>query len=107
MDMNLGARFKRFRIKAGLKQTEAADKIGVKYYQLGNYETNRSEPSIAVLKKMSEAYHVSIDQLVYNVNSMKKNTAPFTGDNENIELDDLLKSLNEMVDKVNSIKKSN
>ena len=36
--MNLGERFKYFRKKAGFKQNEAADLIGVKNYLLGNYE---------------------------------------------------------------------
>ncbi len=103
--MNLGARFKRFRLKAGLTQTEAAEKIGVKNYQLGNYETNRSEPSISILKKMSEVYDVSIDQLVYNVWRMKKDLPPLPTGEEQIVLDDLIKSLNDMVDKVNSYKK--
>lgn len=64
--MNLGNRFKRFRQKAGLTQKQAAEIIGINSYQLGNYETNRSEPSIAVLKGMSKAYHVKIDTLVGN-----------------------------------------
>ena len=58
--MNIGKRFKTYRVKANLSQLEAAKLIGVKNYQLGNYETNRSEPSIATLKKMSEVYNSSI-----------------------------------------------
>ena len=65
--MNIGNRFKKYRVRAGLKQIEAAEKIGVKNYQLGNYETNRSEPSIEILKKMSKVYGVSIDTLVGNI----------------------------------------
>lgn len=64
--MDLGKRFKRFREKRGLTQNQAAELIGVNNYQIGNYETNRSEPSIAILKKMSEVYDVSIDTLVGN-----------------------------------------
>lgn len=64
--MDLGKRFKRFREKCGLTQSEAAERIGIKNYQLGNYETNRSEPSISILKKMSEVYEVSVDSLIGN-----------------------------------------
>ena len=64
--MNLGLRFKRYRNLAGLTQKEAAELIGINSYQLGNYETNRSEPSIKILKGMSKAYNVSIDVLVGN-----------------------------------------
>ena len=65
--MDLGERFKTYRLKQKLSQKEAADLIGVKSYQLANYETNRSEPSIQTLKNMSMVYHVSIDKLVNNV----------------------------------------
>ena len=69
--MDIGKRFKHYREEKGLSQKEAAELIGVKYYQLGNYETNRSEPSIKVLKKMSQVYQVSIDQLVGNFKNQK------------------------------------
>lgn len=64
--MDLGLRFKKFRLQANLKQKEAAELMGIKNYQLGDYETNRSEPSIEILKKMSKIYGVSIDKLVGN-----------------------------------------
>ena len=64
--MDIGKRFKTYRLKRGYSQKEAADLIGVKSYQLANYETGRSEPSIQILKKMSKAYRVSIDKLVGN-----------------------------------------
>lgn len=64
--MDLGERFKKYRKKAGLTQKEASQVIGINSYQLGNYETNRSEPSITILKKMSNVYGVSIDTLVGN-----------------------------------------
>ena len=64
--MNLGKRFKKYRQKVGLTQKDAAELIGINSYQLGNYETNRSEPSIAILKGMSKAYKVSVDDLIGN-----------------------------------------
>ena len=65
--MELGERFKSFRVKQQLSQKEAAELIGVKPYQLANYETNRSEPSIQILKNMSVVYKVSVDKLINNV----------------------------------------
>ena len=44
--MNIGERFKYYREKVKLTQKEAADLLGVKSYQLANYETNRTEPNI-------------------------------------------------------------
>ena len=62
--MNIGKRFQLFRRRSRLTQKEAAKIIGVKSYQLANYESNRSEPSLKSLIAMSKAYHVSIDQLL-------------------------------------------
>ena len=72
INMDYGKRFKFYRQKANLTQKEAAEKIGVKDYQLGNYETNRSEPSLEVLKKMSKVYFVSIDRMLGNSMSQNK-----------------------------------
>ena len=74
--MDFGKSFKFYRQKAGLTQKEAADKIGVKDYQLANYETNRSQPSLDILKKMSKAYLVSIDKMLGNNLSANLNTCP-------------------------------
>lgn len=64
--MNYGRMFRIAREKMRLSQKEAAEQIGVKSYQLANYETNRSEPSLDVLIKMSKVYHTSIDHMLYN-----------------------------------------
>ena len=64
--MDFGKSFKHYRQKAGLTQKEAADLIGIKDYQLGNYETNRSQPSLEILVKMSKVYLVSVDKMLGN-----------------------------------------
>ena len=70
--MNIGRRFKIYRKKNNFTQQEAAKHIGVKPYQLANYESNRSEPSIKVLVNMSKTYHVSIDQLLGNTKNINE-----------------------------------
>ena len=77
--MDYGRRFKYYRNKAKLTQKEAAKLIGINDYQLGNYETGRSEPSLDILKKMSKAYKVSIDQMLGN------KPVPATSDLINVE----------------------
>lgn len=62
--MNNGKRFSLYRRRSQLTQKEAAKLIGVKSYQLANYESNRSEPSLKVLIAMSRVYHISTDQLL-------------------------------------------
>ena len=71
--MNIGKRFKMYRERRGLSQKEAAELLGVKGYQLANYECNRSEPNLKTLRLMSKVYHVSLDHLLA--------TAPIYGDN--------------------------
>lgn len=82
--MNFGKRFKRYRQKSGLTQKEAAELIGINSYQLGNYETNRSEPSIAILKGMSKAYKVSVDDLIGN-NTVESTEKGYSEDHQRIE----------------------
>jgi transcriptional regulator with XRE-family HTH domain len=53
-----------YRMKAVLKQHEAAEKIGVSAGRLANWETDRSEPPIVVLKKMAKVYGATVDQLI-------------------------------------------
>ena len=62
--MSIGKRFSLFRRRMHLTQKEAAKLIGVKSYQLANYESNRSEPSLKVLIAMAKTYNVSTDQLL-------------------------------------------
>lgn len=62
--MNIGKRFSLFRRRMRLTQKEAAKLIGVKSYQLANYESNRSEPSLKTLIAMSRVYNASTDQLL-------------------------------------------
>ena len=62
--MNIGKRFKMYRERRGLSQKEAAELLGVKGYQLANYECNRSEPNLKTLRLMSKVYHVSLDHLL-------------------------------------------
>ena len=100
--MDFGKSFKFYREKAELTQKEAAVKIGIKDYQLANYETNRSQPTLEVLKKMSKAYLVSIDKLLGNnihANNYSKE------DDDYIDSDELLEKLNEIVAKINKANK--
>ena len=102
--MNFGKSFKFYRQRAGLTQKEAADKIGVKDYQLGNYETNRSEPSLEILKKMSKVYLVSIDKMLGN-NVLANKLATENDEDGYIDIDELLKNLNSVVAKMDKSKK--
>ena len=84
----------------GFTQKAAADLIGINDYQLGNYETNRSEPSLEILKKMSQAYCVSIDKLLNN-DLNKKVKASFIDDDGYIDVEALSKQLSEIAEQLN------
>lgn len=104
--MDFGKSFKFYRQRANLTQKEAANLIGIKDYQLGNYETNRSEPSLAILKKMSKVYYVSIDKLLGN--SMLQNRYekehPET-EKQYVDIQEVLKNLSEYVEQEKALKK--
>ena len=100
--MDIGKRFKHFRKKAGLTQGDAAKLIGVKYYQLGNYETNRSEPKIATLIKMAETYNVTIDQLVGKSILKQSNDSQQQTIDLSIDTNEISKALQEIIDKLNN-----
>lgn len=97
--MDLGRKFKFYRVKTGLTQKEAAELIGIKDYQLGNYETNRSEPNIPILKKMSKVYQISIDKMVGN-NWKDKTLEPIVDADGYVDIDELSKRLNEMAEEL-------
>ena len=102
--MDFGKSFKFYRKKANLTQKEAAEKIGINDYQLGNYETNRSQPSLEILKKMSKVYSVSIDKMLGN-NQLAKKSANEHSKDGYIDQDELIAKLNEIVDQFNEANK--
>lgn len=97
--MNIGERFKYYREKVKLTQKEAAELLGVKNYQLANYETNRTEPNIQTLINMSSIYRVTIDELLNNKVENKNDKSLHSAD-----YDDLLLKINEFVKNINNNK---
>lgn len=63
---DIGQRLSYYRKKAGYKQKEASNLLQIPAYVLSNYETDRSEPDIDTLLKMSSLYKTTIDELVGN-----------------------------------------
>lgn len=96
--MDFGKSFKFYRQRAGLTQKEAAALIGINDYQLGNYETNRSQPSLEILKKMSKVYSISIDKMLGN-NVLRNKTEKEQSNNKQDYIDsaEVLRILEEFV----------
>lgn len=49
----------------GLKQSEAAELIGVSKDTLGNYERGKSYPDIPVLRKIEKVYGVPYSRIIF------------------------------------------
>lgn len=62
--MQIHERFKLLRNASGLTQSEVCKKLGIKQYNLSDYETGRSSPSIDMLIKMADLYQVTMDDLL-------------------------------------------
>lgn len=92
--MNIGERFKYYREKVKLTQKEAAKLLGVKSYQLANYETNRTEPNIQTLINMSSIYKVTIDELLNNKVQNKSSMHSEDYNNLLLEINEFVKNIN-------------
>ena len=101
--MDNGKRFEKYRKNKGLSQKEAAEQLGIKGYLLANYESNRSEPSIDTLKKMSQLYGTSIDNLVGNRKVFKSAENYFNEDE--YDLEEIKKILEDLCKRVDDISK--
>lgn len=55
---------KKHRETAKLKQAELAEKIGISTVTLSRYENGEREPRVTELRKMSEIFGCTIDELV-------------------------------------------
>ena len=61
----IGQNIKLLRTQRGWTQSDLAHHLGVRQSQVGNYEQGLSNPSLTVLKKLSQILEVSIDALVF------------------------------------------
>lgn len=48
-----------------LKQSEAAELIGISTDTLGNYERGKSYPDIPILRKIEEVYGIPYDRIIF------------------------------------------
>ena len=60
----LGEKIKKYRETKNIKQSEIADMLGVSPATVSKYEAGTLEPSIESIKKLSELFEVSIDELL-------------------------------------------
>ena len=62
--MEISNQIKQRRIAAGISQEELAERIFISRQTLSNWETGKTYPDINSLLRLSEVFHVSLDELV-------------------------------------------
>ena len=65
MDKIVMMTLKSAREAAGYSQRDAAEKIGISVYTLGNYEHGKSYPDVPVIRKIEEVYGIPYDRLIF------------------------------------------
>lgn len=70
----LGKRLKQARNDKGIKQIDAAKKLGISNGTLSGYERNYRDPDTDILNEMASLYEVSVDWLLGKTNNPKENT---------------------------------
>ena len=62
--MYLSDNIRYFRKKLGFNQVAFADLIGAKRNTISDYERGRSNPSVELIRKMSELFGITLDELI-------------------------------------------
>lgn len=71
--MEISTQIKKHRAELGLSQEELAQQIYVTRQSVSNWETGKTYPDLQSLLRMSDLFHVSLDQLIKgDVETMKK-----------------------------------
>ncbi len=63
MENSIGKRIKFARKNAGLTQTELAEKLGISYQGIAQWETGKRNPKIESLQKIANALSISVEEL--------------------------------------------
>lgn len=53
------------RVNSGLRQTEAADALGISRSTIQNYENYITTPDIEMAKRMAKLYGVPVDSIIF------------------------------------------
>lgn len=85
--MTTGERIKQARIAAGLKQKELAEKLGVSYTLVSQYERNIRNPKFETLKRIAGALNISAYDLLDQEDARATSTIVSIMEMEHILLD--------------------
>ncbi len=71
--MDLGSRIKEEREKLNLSQDELAEKMDISRQAISKWETGKSYPDIEKILKLSNLFHLSLDELVKGDKAFQEN----------------------------------
>lgn len=64
--ISFGEHLKELRKSRGYTQLDVAEEIGINPKTYGHYETEKSSPSVYVLKRLAKFYGITVDCLIDN-----------------------------------------
>ena len=68
----IGKFIKKIREENNLTQKELADKLGVTFQAVSKWENGKNVPDIAILKQISDEFHVNIDEILEGKRNKKE-----------------------------------
>lgn len=68
LDVDFPEKLLQLRTDKGLTQQQLAELVGVRVLQIRRYETNQSQPTLGVIKKLAVALSVTADELIFDSN---------------------------------------
>lgn len=74
MDIGKGLRF--IRVAAGLQQKDLAQRLGISQNYLSLLENNKAEPSLSLLRKVSDEFDIPTSFLLWEENAVDKEVNP-------------------------------
>ena len=87
-------RLKELRAKKGLKQSEAAEILGIATSTYSKYERGESQPDFRTLSKIADFFEVSVDFLLNRETKVKELSHIETGGMLNVSNDELVLVVN-------------
>ncbi|MFC4651814.1 S24 family peptidase [Lactococcus nasutitermitis] len=82
--MNFGKNIKNLRIEANLTQAEVANILGIKQSSYVSWEQKDNNPTLELLKKLSQLYHCSIENIIEK-NDIQKDEKELINNYQNLK----------------------
>ena len=107
-NMDIGDKIKKIRREKNLTQKELAQKLGTSPQNLAQYENGKRNPKLKTIRQLADALNVPLYELVtdWRSFSQKELLEDFTNDShvitEEININDLETSTNELLEKLNN-----